>query len=81
MKNMPRSINKRQVEEVIDLTFTEIRKSIKKDKRFSMAHFGTFNVRTRKARRGVNPQTGVPITIPTCKTVHFRPAPVLRRGL
>mgnify|MGYP006299904919 CR=1 FL=1 len=34
--------------------------------------FGTFEVRTRKARMGRNPQTGAPMHIPAGKTPAFR---------
>jgi len=35
--------------------------------------FGTFSVRTRKARKGRNPQTGAVINIKASKTVKFTP--------
>lgn len=72
---------KKAVETILDLAFEEVRKSVKKDRRFSYPGFGTFTVRTRKARMGVNPQTKKPIKIPASKTVGFKPAPVLKKGL
>lgn len=41
-------------------------------------HFGTFKVISRKARRGVNPQTGERIMIPANRTIAFRPTRELR---
>ena len=41
----------------------EVAKAIKKEKRFSYPGFGTFNVKSRKARKGRNPQTGEVINI------------------
>ena len=72
---------KRAVETILDLAFDEIRKSVKKDRRFSYPGFGTFTVRTRKARMGVNPQTKKPIKIPSTRTVGFKAAPVFKKGL
>ncbi|HEV8722741.1 MAG TPA: HU family DNA-binding protein, partial [Candidatus Binatia bacterium] len=43
--------------------------------------FGTFTVRGRKAREGRNPQTGAIIHIKASRTVAFKPAPSLKKGL
>jgi len=62
-------------------TFENIGKAIKKNKRFQVPGFGTFTVRSRKARKGRNPQTGAAINIKASRTVGFKPAPVLKKGL
>jgi len=74
-------VSKKATAEIIDLTIGEIVKAIKKEKRFSFPGFGTFNVRTRKARKGRNPQTGEVINIKASKTVSFKPAPELKNKL
>lgn len=74
-------VTKKDVESILDLAFDGIAKAVRKDRRFSYPGFGTFTVRTRKARMGVNPQTKKPIKIPATKTVGFKPAPVLKKGL
>jgi DNA-binding protein HU-beta len=74
-------VTKKDVEGILDLAFDGIAKAVRKDRRFSYPGFGTFTVRTRKARMGVNPQTKKPIKIPASKTVGFKPAPVLKKGL
>ena len=50
----------------------------KEDERFSYPGFGTFVVRTRKARKGRNPKTGAEITIAESSTVGFKPAKNLK---
>jgi len=72
---------KKTVGDVIDEAFDQIARSIKKEKRFWVPGFGTFSVRRRKARAGFNPRTNAPMTIPAARTVGFRPAPELRKGL
>jgi DNA-binding protein HU-beta len=72
---------KKAVETILDLAFAEVEKAVRKDRRFSYPGFGTWTVRTRKARMGVNPQTKKPIKIPASKTVGFKPAPSLKKGL
>ncbi|MCB0327717.1 MAG: HU family DNA-binding protein [Bdellovibrionales bacterium] len=70
-----RDLSKAAVNEVADAIFNNLSKGIKKDKRFTYPGFGTWTVRTRKARKGRNPQTGAVINIPASKTVGFRPSP------
>jgi len=74
-------LNKRAAGEAVDATFDGIIKAIKKSKRFQVPGFGTFTVRSRKARKGRNPQTGDLMTIKASRTVGFKPAPDLKRGL
>jgi DNA-binding protein HU-beta len=75
------SVSKKAAGEAVDATFANITKGIKKDKRFQVPGFGTFSVRKRKARKGRNPQTGNVINIPASKTVGFKPAPSVKKGL
>jgi DNA-binding protein HU-beta len=75
------NISKLTAEDAVDATFENIGKAIKKSKRFQVPGFGTFTVRSRKARKGRNPQTGAAITIKASRTVGFKPAPVLKKGL
>jgi DNA-binding protein HU-beta len=75
------NISKVAAGEALDATFESIAKAIKKSKRFQVPDFGTFTVRSRKARKGRNPQTGAAINIKASRTVGFKPAPVLKKGL
>jgi DNA-binding protein HU-beta len=74
-------LSKRLTTDVIDATFQAISKTIKKEKRFAYPGFGTFTVRSRKARKGRNPQTGEEIKIKASKTVGFKPSPTLKSSL
>jgi DNA-binding protein HU-beta len=74
-------ISKRTAGEAVDATFDNIAKALKKSKRFQVPGFGTFTLRSRKARKGRNPQTGAVINIKASRTVGFKPAPVLKNGL
>ena len=73
-KDNPWGLSKKGTGEVVDAVFSNISKAIKKERRFAYPGFGTFNVRTRKARNGRNPQTGQKIRIKASKTVGFKPA-------
>ncbi len=74
-------ISKKATGQIIDLTFAEVAKALKKEKRFAYPGFGTFNVKTRKARKGRNPQTGEVIQIKASRTVSFKPAPELKKKI
>jgi len=74
-------LSKKAVGEILDSAFDEVRKAIRKDKRFSYPDFGTFSVKSRKARTGRNPQTGETIKIKASKTVGFKPAPSFKESL
>ncbi|MEE9259085.1 MAG: HU family DNA-binding protein [Nitrospinaceae bacterium] len=75
------NLTKRLTSDVLDATFDNMSKAIRKDKRFTYPSFGTFTVRNRKARKGRNPQTGEEIKIKASKTVGFKPAPTLKNSL
>lgn len=76
-----KDLNKTAIEGVVDTAFSIISNVIKKEGRFVYPGFGVFSVRNRKARKGRNPRTGEVIAIKPSKTVGFRPAPTLKRGL
>jgi DNA-binding protein HU-beta len=63
---------------VIDGFLDQIMRALKKGDRASLVGFGTFNVARRRARRGRNPQTGAPITIPARRVVRFTSGKTLR---
>ncbi len=71
-------LSKKAVQSVIDATFEEVKKSIKKEERFSFPGFGTWNKKKRAARAGRNPQTGAKIKIKAQTTVTFKPAQALK---
>ncbi len=74
-------MTKKAAGELVDSLFATIAKSIKKEGRFSYPGFGTWTVRSRKARKGRNPQTGAEIKIKASKTVGFKPAKELKGAL
>ena len=77
-KSVPNGLSKKAVQAVIDATFEEVKKAVKKSDRFSFPGFGTFNKKKRSARTGRNPQTGEKIKIKPQTTVTFKPAQALK---
>jgi DNA-binding protein HU-beta len=76
-----KGMTKKAAAEMVDALFVTIGKSIKKEGRFAYPGFGTWTVRSRKARKGRNPQTGAEIKIKASKTVGFKPSKELKSGL
>jgi len=77
-KTVPTDISKKAVQAIIDETFEQMKKAVKKEERFSFPGFGTWNKKKRAARTGRNPQTGDKIKIKAQTTVGFRPAQALK---
>lgn len=74
-------LSKRAIGELLDTSFGLLATGIKKGKRFTYPGFGTWTVKTRKARKGVNPQTGQRITIKASKTCTFKPSIDFKKSL
>ncbi len=58
-----------------------VTKQLKKGDTVRLIGFGTFSVRKRKARKGINPQTGEQIKIKARKVPHFAPGSELKNAL
>ncbi len=56
----------------VDAVFDSIASALKKGEKVQIIGFGSFEVRKRKARKGVNPQTGQAITVAAAKVPAFK---------
>jgi len=65
---------KKAAQEAVEKMIGSIKKSVKKDEAVTIAGFGTFKLKRRKARMGRNPKTGETIKISAKKGVGFKPA-------
>ncbi len=74
-------LSKREARAVVDTVLEELGSRLANGERVQLAGFGTFEVRDRAERTGVNPKTKAPITIPATKVVGFRPSSQLRGRL
>lgn len=64
-------LSKRQAGHIVDFIFDEITDALKKGERVALTPFGSFVVRSRKAREGRNPKTGERIRIAARKVPAF----------
>lgn len=62
----------------LDALEASIVKALKKGDKVTWTGFGTFEVRSRAARMGRNPQTGAPLHIAASKTPAFKAGKTLK---
>ena len=71
-------ISKKHADDMVDFVFDCITETLKKEDEVSIAGFGGFVVKQRKARTARNPRTGEPIQVPAMRVPKFRAAKALK---
>ena len=74
-------LTKKEVGSIIDATTKIIKNALSEGKKVTLVDFGTFRVLNRKARKGVNPQTGEVITISAKKAPKFKAGKGLKEAV
>ena len=74
-------LTKVESKKALEAMLDTIQKRLKKREEVRLVGFGTFSVKDRKARRGINPRTGEPIKIKARRVPHFSPGSELKKGL
>ena len=74
-------MTKKSAAELLEIVFSNIGQAVKRDARFSYPGFGTWSLRSRKARRIRNPSTSEMMKLKASKTIGFRPAKELKETL
>ncbi|MGN0836734.1 MAG: HU family DNA-binding protein [Akkermansia sp.] len=70
---LPATATKKLAEDALNAVLDAIREAVKTDK-VQLVGFGTFEMKTRAARTGRNPQTGEAMKIAASATLAFRPS-------
>ena len=73
--------SKAQADRAVASVLESIQKGLKKAGEVSIVGFGTFAVKSRKARTGRNPQNGEAIQIKASRTVGFRAGASLKSSV
>lgn len=71
-------LTKKDTEKVVNAVFDGIGEALAKGDKVQIIGFGTFDVRSRKAREGRNPATGATINIPAVKVPVFKAGKALK---
>lgn len=74
-------LKKKDAEAAVDAMLDSVTKTLKKGQKVQIVGFGTFEVRKRKARTGINPQTKAKIKIAASKSPAFRPGKALKDAI
>lgn len=72
------NVTKKEANEIVDLVFDTIAGSLRKGERVDITGFGKFEVKTRAAHVGINPQTKETIQIAESKAPTFKASKVLK---
>ncbi len=73
--------SKAESERVVEALFNSIADALKKGEEVSVAGFGKFSVKDRKAREARNPKTGETVHVPASKAVKFTVAKALKESV
>lgn len=63
---------------LVDAVFDTITNNLRRGEQVAISGFGTFVTKTRAARDGRNPATGMTIKIPARTTMAFKPAAAMK---
>lgn len=70
-----------QAARLVDTVLDGVRIGLRNEGSVTLSGFGTFEVKSRKARTGRNPQTGEPIAISAGRRVGFRVGKALKESV
>jgi DNA-binding protein HU-beta len=71
-------ITKKDAEKALSAVLSCIEEALANGEKVQLVGFGNFEVRSRAARTGRNPQTGEEIPIPAAKVPAFKPGKALK---
>lgn len=74
-------VTRKEAEDVIDCFLDLIAENLANGNKVVLSGFGTFEIRNRVSRSGVNPRTGERIDIPCQKTPAFKVGKILKDKL
>ena len=71
-------LTKKDAERLDEIVFESIIETLNHGAKIELRGFGSFRVRERGARRGRNPKTGDPVSIPAKRVPYFKPGKELK---
>lgn len=73
--------SKKDIEKAVAAVLESITESLANGESVQLVGFGTFEVRTRAERKGINPRTAQEITIPASKLPSFKAGKALKEAV
>ena len=74
-------MSKKSAELAVNAAFDALSKAMAEGEKITISGFGTFEIRERAERQGINPRTREPITIAASKSIVFKPGKALKDTL
>lgn len=74
-------MSKKNAELAVNAAFDALANALTEGEKISISGFGTFEVRERAERQGINPRTREPITIAASRRIVFKPGKALKDSL
>ena len=81
LNNKHQSLKPSDVERIVNIFFDSISKSLSENKKIEIRGFGTFKIKTNKARKARNPKTGEVISVLEKKGIHFKTGKILHKRI
>ena len=75
------NMSKAEAGRALDAVLAGIQKGLKKQGKVALVGFGTFSAKKRAARKGVNPLTGKPMSVPAKTVASFKAGSKLKDAL
>ncbi|MGM0507984.1 MAG: HU family DNA-binding protein [Fusobacteriota bacterium] len=76
-----KGLKKTEAKDLVETFLDTIEETLVAGEDIQFIGWGSFKVKTRKARKGRNPQTGESIEIPAKKVVKFKPGKTLKENV
>ncbi|NLZ47116.1 MAG: HU family DNA-binding protein [Clostridiales bacterium] len=73
--------SKKDAEKALSTVINSISDTLANGEKISLVGFGTFEVKDRKEKQGINPATKEKITVPARKVAAFKPGKALKEAV
>ena len=73
--------SKKEVAKIVESVFDIMKETLQHEDKIKISGFGNFVVRSKRSRRGRNPQTGDDIEIGARRILTFKPSQVLKAAI
>lgn len=74
-------MTKKDADKAVNALFDALSNALANGEKITISGFGTFEVRERAERQGINPRTREPITIPATRSIVFKQGKSLKDAL
>ena len=75
--NIHPNINRKDIEKILEIIFLEITDALSRGHNIEIRGFGSYKIRTRKARIGRNPKNSEIVQIPAKKAIKWKMSKIL----